>query len=47
MWVGIDIGKAHHCAVATDEAGRQVWSRKIANDEAEVLDAIAVALDLA
>lgn len=47
VWVGIDVGKAHHWAVATDETGRQVWSRKIVNDEAEILDAIAAALDLA
>ncbi|MDQ4114328.1 MAG: IS110 family transposase [Actinomycetota bacterium] len=47
VWVGIDVGKAHHWAVATEETGRQVWSRKIVNDEAEILDAIADALDLA
>jgi len=47
VWVGIDVGKAHHWAVAVDESGRQVWSCKIANDEAEILDAIAEALGLA
>lgn len=47
VWVGIDVGKAHHWAAAVDETGQQIWSRKIANDEAEILDAIADALDLA
>lgn len=47
VWVGIDVGKAHHWAAAVDVTGRQVWSCKIANDEAEILDAIATALDLA
>lgn len=47
VWVGIDVGKAHHWAAAVDETGCQVWSCKVANDEAEILDAIAEALDLA
>ncbi len=47
VWVGVDVGKAHHWAAAVEETGRQVWSRKIANDETEIIDAIAAALDLA
>lgn len=47
VWVGIDVGKAHHWASAVDETGGQVWSRKIANDETDLLDAIAAALELA
>jgi transposase len=47
VWVGIDIGKAHHWAAAVDETGTQVWSRKVANDEADILEAIAAVLELA
>lgn len=47
VWVGIDVGKAHHWASAVDAAGGQVWSRKIPNGEAEILDAIGSALGLA
>lgn len=47
VWVGIDVGKAHHWAAATDETGQQVWSRRIVNDEAEILDAIVEVLNLA
>lgn len=47
VWVGIDVGKTHHWASAVDAAGGQVWARKIANGEAEILDAIGSALELA
>lgn len=47
VWVGIDVGKGHHWATAVDVEGRQVWSRRFANDEAEILDAIGQALGLA
>lgn len=47
VWVGIDVGKGHHWMAAVDETGAQVWSRKVANDEAEILDAIAAGLALA
>ena len=47
VWVGIDVGKAHHWAAAVDEQGRQVWTTKIINDEAAILTAIATALGLA
>lgn len=47
VWVGIDVGKAHHWAAAVDQNGRQVWSRKVLNDEADILDGIGEALALA
>jgi len=47
LWVGIDIGKGHHWASAVDESGGQVWSRKILNDEADILAAISSVLGLA
>ncbi|QGN34971.1 IS110 family transposase [Microlunatus sp. Gsoil 973] len=47
VWVGVDVGKAHHWAAAVDESGTQVWSAKIVNDETAILDAIATALELA
>ncbi|MFE3172912.1 IS110 family transposase [Amycolatopsis sp. NPDC059090] len=47
MWAGIDAGKAHHWAAVVDDTGATVWSGKIANDEAAILDALAGILDLA
>src|SRR5262245_17162793 len=47
IWVGIDAGKGHHWAAAVDESGFQVWSKKIDNDEAAVLEAITEALAMA
>lgn len=47
VWAGIDSGKrAHHCAVI-DTAGRTVVSRRVANDEAALLELIASVLALA
>jgi transposase len=40
LWIGIDAGKAHHWACAVDADGKTVFSEKIANDEAAILDAI-------
>ncbi|WP_344933960.1 IS110 family transposase [Sphaerisporangium flaviroseum] len=47
VWVGIDTGKAHHWGVAVDENGTQIWSKKIANDEAAIVEGIGEALSLA
>jgi len=47
IWVGVDAGKGHHWAAAVDELGFQVWSKKIDNDEAAILEAIAEALAMA
>ncbi|MBN9742985.1 IS110 family transposase [Amycolatopsis sp. A1MSW2902] len=46
-WAGIDAGKAHHWAAVVDDTGTTLWSRKIVNDEAAILDALADILGLA
>ena len=35
-WVGIDVGKEFHWAHALDALGRELLSRKLENDEADV-----------
>ncbi|WP_026338600.1 IS110 family transposase [Nocardiopsis sp. CNS-639] len=47
IWVGIDAGKGHHWAVAIDAEGSRLLSRKVVNDEAEILDLIADVCGLA
>lgn len=47
LWAGIDAGKAHHHCVAIDEEGRRLFSRRVANDETELLAMIADVLSLA
>ncbi|RSO09252.1 IS110 family transposase [Streptomyces sp. WAC 06783] len=47
LWVGIDVGKGHHWAVALNDAGEAVFSRKVPNDETEILQLIATACDAA
>lgn len=47
LWVGIDVGKGHHWAVAINSAGEAVFSRKIPNDETEILKLIAAACEAA
>ncbi|GIG61637.1 IS110 family transposase [Longispora fulva] len=47
VWVGVDAGKGHHWAVAVDEVGASVWSKKIDNDETAILNAIGEAGALA
>ncbi|MFD8600478.1 IS110 family transposase [Kitasatospora sp. NPDC059646] len=47
IWAGIDSGKGHHHGVAIDADGRKLLSRRVANDEPELLDLIADVLDLA
>lgn len=47
VWVGVDAGKAHHWAVAVDHEGHRVLSRKVANDEAAILELIGAAGELA
>ncbi|MGP4013850.1 IS110 family transposase [Streptomyces sp. 4N124] len=41
IWAGIDAGKAHHHCVAIDESGRRLLSRRVANDEPELLELLA------
>ncbi|GAA2144802.1 IS110 family RNA-guided transposase [Actinomadura napierensis] len=47
VWVGIDAGKGHHWAVALDGEGGKLLSRKVFNDEAAILEMIAVVAELA
>ena len=39
-WAGIDVGKGHHWVCLIDDAGTTVWSAKVVNDEAAILEAI-------
>jgi Transposase len=34
IWVGIDVGKAHHHACAVDETGKVVFSKRLVNGQA-------------
>ncbi|MER6365500.1 IS110 family transposase [Kitasatospora sp. NPDC001527] len=47
IWAGIDSGKGHHHGLALDADGRKVLSRRVANDEPELLELIADVLALA
>ena len=46
-WVGVDVGKTHHWICAVDESGKQLLSRKVLNDEAQITEAIALVNELA
>lgn len=47
VWAGIDAGKTHHHCVAIDESGRRLLSRRIADDEPELLgDVLALGDDV-
>lgn len=41
VWAGVDVGKQHHHAVVIDESGRKLLSRRVANDERDLLALIA------
>ena len=43
-WAGIDVGKGHHWMCLIDEGGSTLWSSKVVNDEAAILDAIGEVL---
>lgn len=43
-WAGIDVGMGHHWICLIDEAGTTVWSGKVINDEAAILDAVGTVL---
>ncbi len=45
IWAGIDAGKTHHHCVVIDNAGKRLLSRRVANDETELLKLIADVLD--
>lgn len=41
LWAGVDAGKAHHHCVVIDPEGTTVLSRRVPNDETELLELIA------
>lgn len=57
VWAGVDAGKGHHHCVVIDEQGRRLLSRRVANEEPELLalmtdvlalgDEVTWAIDLA
>ena len=46
-WVGVDVGKEFHWAHVLDASGRELLSRKVENDEADILELIDEALSSA
>ncbi|MFE9595151.1 transposase, partial [Streptomyces sp. NPDC006294] len=47
VWAGIDSGKGHHHGLVLDADGRTLLSRRVANDEPELLKLIGDVLHLA
>ena len=47
IWAGIDCGKTHHHCVAMDADGKTLLSRRVANDEPELIQLMGDVLDLA
>ena len=47
VWAGIDSGKRTHHCVVIDATGRVLLSQRVANDEAALLELIAVVLGVA
>jgi transposase len=46
IWAGIDAGKTHHHCVVIDDTGKRLLSRRVANDESELLQLLGDVLDL-
>ncbi|KPI07669.1 hypothetical protein OK006_5996 [Actinobacteria bacterium OK006] len=44
-WAGTDIGKAHHHTVVLNNDGEVLLSRKVVNDEADLLHLIRRSAD--
>jgi transposase len=47
IWAGIDCGKTHHHCAVVDAEGRRLLTRRVANDEPELLRLLADVLALA
>lgn len=47
IWAGTDCGKIHHHCLVLDSEGDTLLSRRVANDEPELLKLIGDVLDLA
>lgn len=41
VWAGVDAGKTHHHCVVIDSDGKRLLSRRVANDEPELLELMA------
>ncbi|MEW2491901.1 transposase, partial [Streptomyces sp. NPDC048411] len=41
IWAGVDIGKTHHHCVVLDGEGKRLLSRRVLNDEPELLTLLA------
>ncbi|MYV48202.1 transposase, partial [Streptomyces sp. SID2888] len=41
IWAGVDIGKTHHHCVVLDAEGKRLLSRRVLNDEPELLALLA------
>jgi transposase len=46
IWAGLDIGKKHHHAVVIDADGKRLLSRRVMNDEAELLQLLGDVLEI-
>ncbi|MFF3821964.1 IS110 family transposase, partial [Streptomyces bluensis] len=46
IWAGIDAGKTHHHCVVIDDTGKRLLSRRVANEESELLKLLGDVLDL-
>lgn len=46
IWAGVDAGKTHHHCVVIDADGRRLLSRRVANDEPDLLALISDVLDI-
>ena len=46
IWAGIDAGKTHHHCVVIDDTGKRLLSRRVANDETELLKLLGDVLAL-
>jgi hypothetical protein len=46
-WAGVDVGKGFHWAHVLDVSGRELLSRRVENDEVDILRLIDEALSLA
>lgn len=47
IWAGTDCGKTHHHTLVLDAEGDTLLSRRVANDESELLELIADVLEIA
>jgi Transposase len=47
VWAGVDTGKTHHHCVVIDHDSRRLLSRRVANDEQQLLALLAAVAELA